>query len=72
MVKATTSMKIGKEKVICEYYGKPNHTASVYRKKTVEIKIALRKNLVKKGYCFKCGKQRHITRMCNEKNNCIK
>jgi Zinc knuckle len=37
------------------------------RKKVVGIKIASRKNLVKERHCFKCGKQGHIARMCNEK-----
>jgi hypothetical protein len=66
-IEATTLMEIGKGKVICEYYDKPNHTASVCKKKTVEIKIVSRENLVKERRYFKCGKQRHIARMCNEK-----
>jgi hypothetical protein len=60
-------MDIGKKRVICEYYDKPNHIASVCRKKVAGIKITLRKELVKEGCCFKCGKQRHIIRMCNVK-----
>jgi Zinc knuckle len=39
----------------------------VCRKKTVEIKIAWRKELAKEERCFKCGKQGHIARMCNVK-----
>jgi hypothetical protein len=66
-VEATTPIDIEKRRIICEYCGKPNHTASVCRKKTTGIKIVSRKELAKEGRCFKCGKQRHIARMCNVK-----
>jgi hypothetical protein len=66
-VEASTPMDIGKRRIICEYCGKPNHTASVCKKKTAGIKIVLREELVKEGCCFKYGKQRHIARMCNVK-----
>jgi hypothetical protein len=55
-VEAITPMDIGKRRIICEYCGKPNHTASMCRKKTVGIKITSREELVKEEHCFKCGK----------------
>jgi hypothetical protein len=64
-------MDIGKGRITCEYYDKLNHTASVCRKKAAGIKIASREELAKKGRCFKCGKQRHIARMCNVKKVAI-
>jgi Ty3 transposon capsid-like protein/Zinc knuckle len=67
IVEVTTPMNIGKRRVTCEYCGKPNHTASMCKKKVIEIKIASRKKLVKERRCFKCGKQGHIARMCNVK-----
>jgi hypothetical protein len=39
----------------------------VCKKKTARIKIASREELAKEKHCFKCGKQRHIARMCNVK-----
>jgi hypothetical protein len=38
-VEATTPMDIEKGRIICEYCGKSNHTASVCRKKIARIKI---------------------------------